>query len=238
MGIGATAQDVAYTTERTPDGYAILRSGTALKTYGESPLLLPNAGLAEAVAEEWRLQQPGKPKPSKMPLMQLAATALDITSKNRAAVIEEIMSHAATELLCYRAERPTALVERQSHVWQPILDWCALRFDAMLNTGQGMLVTQSPQALQALRLAVESYDNFYLTGLKHAAELSHSLVLGLAMAEQHMPTEDVFQAAELESLYQIERNGEDAEAMQRHEAIRNDLEVCGRWFTLLRLRSV
>ena len=39
---------------------------------------------------------------------------------------------AGTDLLCYRADAPPALVDRQTAHWQPVLDWAAVRFDAAL----------------------------------------------------------------------------------------------------------
>ncbi|WP_446916998.1 ATP12 family protein, partial [Klebsiella pneumoniae] len=68
--------------------------------------------------------------PTRMHKTQLAATAIDRVAAHREAVIEEVAAYGGTDLLCYRAESPATLVERQQTVWQPHLDWCAVTFDA------------------------------------------------------------------------------------------------------------
>ena len=54
--------------------------------------------LAEAIAEEWR-QQGDKPKLDKMPLTQLAFTAIDITQKQRSKIIDQVAGYAARHFL-------------------------------------------------------------------------------------------------------------------------------------------
>ena len=41
-----------------------------------------------------------------MPLMQLAATAIDRTGPQRDQIIKEVVGYAETDLVCYRADRP------------------------------------------------------------------------------------------------------------------------------------
>lgn len=234
MSVEASRAVPVYTVQAISSGYAILRDMVPVKTPAQEPLVLPTMPLAEAIAEEWRTQT-GKPKIGHMPFMKLAATAIDITRKDRRAAVKDVMSYAASELLCHRADSPEELVDRQRLAWEPVLHWCALQFDAVLKPATGIMpIAQPPEALHALQLVLQQYDDFRLAGLQHAAGISGSLVLGLALAENHLSAEGVFQAAELDALYQIEKNGEDPAVTARHEGIKGELAVCERWFRLLR----
>lgn len=222
-----------YTVAATPEGFAVERNGQIIKTPAGEALILPRKALAEAIAEEWRAQG-DKVKPDTMPMMQFAATTLDMTRKNRKAVVDQVAGYASGDLLCFFAEGPEELIQRQQKAWQPALDWCAKRFDALLQTGQGIMpIEQSPDALRALHRAVEAFDGFRLTGLKQATEVSGSLVLGLGLAEKHLTAEQVFQAAELDTDFQAEKWGDDPVSTGRREGIRADLVACEVWFGLL-----
>src|SRR5205807_469752 len=74
-------------------------------------LSVPTRGLAEAIAAEWSAQGE-EIVPATMPLMQLAATALDRVAPARARTVDQLVRYGETDLLCYRADAPPDLVER------------------------------------------------------------------------------------------------------------------------------
>ncbi len=222
-----------YEVVPQPRGHALHRNGKPLTTPNSVEYILPNAKLAEALIHEWR-QQGEKPKPETMPLMQLASTTIDITRKDRQKIIEQLSGYAAIDLLCHRATHPEELVHREQKLWNPILDWCLETLDAPLHMGQGIMpVEQPPEALRALRHEVAVCDDFALTGLKQTAEITHSLVLGLALMKKHINAEQAFNAAECDTLFQLENWGVDPVTVARHNSIRADLAVCEKWFRLL-----
>lgn len=215
-------------------GYAIYRDKMPLKTPAGADLIVPSTPLAEAVATEWRAQTK-KIDFAEMPLTQLACTAIDISTKNHGKIIDQLLSYIGSELLCHRAEDPPELARQQHEIWQPVLDWCAQRFNAQLHNGIGVMpIVQPQEAARNLRHALEVYDPFHLTGIKQAADVSNSLVLGLALAERHLTARDVFHAAELDSTFQMQKWGEDPASARRRENIKRDLALCERWFELLR----
>jgi hypothetical protein len=119
-----------------------------------------------------------------MPLMQLAATAIDRTAAQCGRTIDEIVSYAGTDLVCYRAERPPELVARQSATWQPLVDWVTLRFDAALLVTTGVVPKAQPSAaIAAIRAAVEPLDPFWLTALHNATAACGSAAIGLALVK-------------------------------------------------------
>jgi chaperone required for assembly of F1-ATPase len=214
-------------------GWRILLDERTLQTPARASLLLPTRGLAEAVAAEWAAQKETI-VPASMPLMRLAATAIDRVGPRREEVIDEVAGYAETDLVCYRAEHPADLVARQHAVWQPLVDWATLHFDAPLLVATGVLPRRQPsKVLTAIRQAVAARDTLPLTGLHAATTTSGSVVVGLALAEGRLDVEGAWQAAQLDETYQIEQWGEDPEAAARRAELRRDLEAIDRFLTLL-----
>lgn len=215
-------------------GFGVTLDGKAVRTPGRAPLTLPTFALAEAVAAEWAAQEETV-RPQDMALMSLACTAIDLVRPRRGEVVAELADYGGTDLICYRAERPAALVARQNEVWQPLVDWAALQLDAPLATTSGLIgAPQSEAALAALARAVEAHDDWALTGLATSVKAAGSLVIGLALCHGRLDAESAFAAAELHESHQIEAWGEDPEATKRRATVHRDLEAAGRLFALLR----
>ena len=197
-------------------------------------LSLPTKRLAEAVAQE-RWHAYGKKPVPPMPLTQLAATALDIVAPEREKILDSMVSFIGTELLCYRAEKNDPLAERQESLWQPFLDSFKARYDVTLKVGTGLMpLRQHPENAEVLRKILAAHDAFFLTGLRYAAEIMGSLVLALALAKGEKKAEELFHAAELEALFQLEKWGTDPVTEGRLNEVRKDLGVCENWFAVLR----
>lgn len=204
-------------------GFAITLDGKPLRTPGRAELVLPTRRLADAIAAEWQAQ--GETiKPADLHRTQLAATAIDRVAPHRETVIDQIVAYGDTDLLCYRAEQPQRLAERQHAVWQPHLDWCAVAYDAPLAVIRGVMHRpQATAALAALRRAVAAQDDLRLTALHTATALLGSLVLALALVARRIGPDEAFAASALDEDFQIERWGEDAEVARSRAAIRAEL---------------
>lgn len=225
------------TAEAVPTGdgrHAVRLDGRPVRTPSKAELAVPSERLAAAVAAEWNAQGETL-KLAEMPLTQLANTAIDQVGRMRAQMIDELLRFAETELLCYRAdESQRPLQERQAATWQPLLDWARTRYDAEFCVTSGLMpVSQSPQAMKALRLAVEELDDWRLTALQAAAAPLGSLVLALALVEGRVTAEQAYEAAFLDEAYQIEQWGEDAEAKARLERLRKDVSDAVEFLTLV-----
>jgi len=222
-----------YAIEVDGQKFKVLADAKPLKTPVGKDFILPTQKLADAVIDEWRAQK-DKINPATMPLTQLAATAIDIASKDRGHIVDQLTAYVGSELLCHQADHPEALKQLQHNTWQPLLDWCALRFDALLQTGSGIMpIKQTPEAKQALKRTIESYDDFRLVGLRHAVDVSGSLILGLALAEKHLSPEQIVKAAELDADFQMQQWGEDPAIVQKQKDMLKELELCQKWFELL-----
>jgi len=217
----------------TPDGHRVTLDARPLLTPGRAPISVPTKALAQAIADEWAAQDQ-QIEPETMPLTRIAATALDRAGPQRPAVTRAIVGYAATDLLCYRAEAPPGLVERQATVWQPLLDWAAQRFDAPLSVTQGVLpVTQNQASLDALHEAVDAFDDFQLAALSTAAAAAGSLIIALALAHGRLTPPQAFAASQIDEAFQSEQWGVDEQARQARQGLASDIEAAGRFFTLL-----
>ncbi len=219
--------------EAREGGFGVRLDAKPLHTPGRIPLLVPSEALAGAIGAEWAAQT-GAIRPDTMPMMQLAATALDRIAPQRAQVVDALVKYAETDLLCHRADGPPALVERQARVWQPLLDWAALRFDAALQVQTGIMPRPQPEgAMRAVRTAVEGHDDMRLTVLQFACGGLGSIVLALALLDRRLDPDEAFEASELDASFQIEKWGEDEEAVRRRTSLRADMRNAGRFLDLL-----
>lgn len=217
----------------TREGYGIALDGKPVRTPAKHPLVVPSRTLAEAIAEEWRAQGETV-EPLSLSLTRLASIALDLVAPRRAAVIEEVVRYAGTDLVCYRAEHPPELVQRQQTHWQPLIDWVALRYDAPLSVTAGIVPReQQVDTIKAFAAAVATYDTNRLAALHLATAACGSLVVALALIEGRVDADAAFAAAELDESYEIERWGEDPEQARRRAALKGDIAVAARFAALL-----
>jgi len=216
-------------------GYQVLLDGRPIRTPAKAPLVLPVEPLAAEIAAEWDAQGE-KVEPAAMPFMTLAATAIDRVTTQREAVIDQIAAYGGSDLVCYRAEAPQDLAERQRAAWQPLLDWAATRFDARLKVTAGIMPAPQPEpALRALRLAVAEYNDLVLSGLYQLTAGFGSLVISLAVAEEHVDAGTAIELALLDELFQVERWGEDSEAAARRRTLARDMENAARFIAMCRV---
>ncbi|RYY36816.1 MAG: ATPase, partial [Sphingomonadales bacterium] len=106
----------------------IALDGKPVRTPRRAALTLPSDALAEAVADEWR-GVGDTVDPRAMPLTGLANAAIDIVAADPPAFAAGLAAYGESDLLCYRAELPAPLVERQAAAWDPLLDWARGRYD-------------------------------------------------------------------------------------------------------------
>jgi len=226
------------TVEPDPSGHAILLDGRKMHLPGGAVLRIGSASLADAIAAEWQAAGADAGKElsfADMPLTQLAGTAQERIAANPSVTIDAIARYGETDLLCYRADSPPVLVQRQAQHWQPWLDWAAATYDAPLRVTTGVThIRQHHDSINALRRAVAQLDLHALAALGIAVPALGSLVLGLALAEGAVDAETAHALAVLDELFQQEQWGEDAEAVARRTAVAGDIATAARFIRLTR----
>ena len=214
-------------------GVGVLLDGKPVRTPGKAPFLLPNAALAQAIAEEWRGQ--GKRiVPATMPLTRLANSVVDGVKGREGAVIDDIVNYAGSDLLCYRAEGPKELVALQTMHWDPILAWAKQDLGAKMRLAEGVMhVEQPPTSLAVIKNRLQEFDPWSLAALHVMTGLSGSALLALALALGRLTPEEAWAAAHVDEDWQIGQWGEDEEAKERRENRRRDFVAAARMLTLL-----
>jgi len=211
---------------------AILLDGRPVKTPARAPLLLPTAALADAIATEWR-NVVERVDPRTMPMTGLANAAIDHVAPDPSAFAATMSAYSETDLLCYRAEAPTDLVERQAQAWDPLLDWARRRYDVAFSVTSGIVhVAQPPATVTRLTTAVAAHDAFALVALSQLVTIAGSLVIALALAEDVLTPAEGFAAAHLDELWQADHWGEEWSSAEARAARLADFEAAARFLKL------
>ena len=169
-----------------------------------------------------------------MPLTRIANTVLDRVKPQRAAVCAEIARYGETDLVCYRADWPEALVDRQTVYWDPYLTIAAQQFGAVLHTGKGIApVTQDGPALQALAAIVDALNDWQLAPLHSLVTITGSLLIGLAVLHGHADAGTGWQAGQLDTDFQAAQWGSDPLAEAASLARRRDYDAAIRFLGAL-----
>ena len=169
-----------------------------------------------------------------MPLTRLAFTAIDRVAKARGAVADEIARYASSDVLCYFAETPSTLVERQVEKWIPVLDWAERELGLKFERATGIRHTPQPKAtVERVRELALELDDFSLTGLAWVAGIFGSAILALAVQREELGAATAFDLSHLDEVFQVEQWGEDADAAARAAALRQDAISAGRWLEAL-----
>jgi len=215
-------------------GFAVLLDGRTPRSPANRPLLLPTRALAELIAQEWEAQGEHILMTS-MPATRLAYTAIDRIGEAHADTAAEVARYAAADLICYYAEHPLSLTQRQANAWAPMLQWAREELAVDLQPAEGIIHrTQPPQSLQRTQELAEALDDFSLAALAHATGLLGSAVLALAVQRGRLSGGEAFALSRLDEAFQEERWGVDEEAAERTARLAAEAHMLDSWFAALR----
>lgn len=213
--------------------WRVLLDNRALRTAGGQPLLLPTEKLAHLIAAEWRAQVE-RIDLYTMHITRLAYGALDRTAVAWAAAADEARRFAGTDLVCYLADGPSVLRDRQQAAWGPLREWAGQAMGVQLETAIGIVPVAQPEtSLDAVHTHVASLNAFRKVALSHAVALFGSAVLGLAVERGRLTAADAYEISRIDEAFQVERWGEDAEAAARTARGRAEAAALDLWFAAL-----
>lgn len=202
-------------------GYKIELDGRPVKTPAKALLVLPSSDMAAAVASEWDAQV-DLIDPMTMPVTRGANAAIDKVAIQKTEVIDMLAAYGDSDLLCYRAAGPEALIARQAGVWDPLLAWAKTRFDVVLTSAEGVMhVPQDAGSLTRLKAELEAMTEFQIAAAHDLISLSGSLVIALAVIDGHLTSEQGWAASRVDEEWQFEQWGEDDDA-RALESIKRD----------------
>ena len=221
-----------------PGGHVVRLDGKVIKTPLQNLLLLDSPALAEAIAQEWAAQGT-EIQPLTMPLTRLANTMIDkARGPDRAAMNAEVLKYAGSDLICYFAAHPPALVRLHEEHWKPLLEWLKEKHGVALEAVSGIQYHPQPQAaLDKLKRIVEGLAAADFTIVQSATASTGSLAIALALLEGKLSAAEAYEAACVDEIYQLKTWGADALAQKKLDALKTDLEEITRFRDLLKASS-
>ncbi|WP_310619418.1 ATP12 family chaperone protein [Flexibacterium corallicola] len=205
--------------------YAILLDGKAVKTPAKNTLSFKKEHIAEAVAAEWALQDK-EIDPATMPLTRLAHSAIDAVSLRFDEVAQEVTRFAGNDHLCYRADTPQELVERQTKHWDPVVNWANQRLSGKFQLICGIIHRPQDEALlTTFREALNAYTALELSAIHSLTSITGSALLALAIAEGTIEPEAAWIAAHVDEDWNIEQWGEDSEGARVRQYKREEFDA-------------
>ena len=190
-------------------------AGHGCRAAGQSLLVMPTLKMAEAAAAEWDAQG-DKIDPMTMPVTRSVNAALDKVFAQKDEVTDLIAAYGDSDLICYRADAPQALVDRQAVAWDPLVDWSRRQLNAPLVITQGVIHRpQDAATLSRFHDLVGAFDHFQLTAFHDLVSLSGSLVIGFAATHDLQHAQRLWEISRIDEAWQEEQWGEDEEASRQ-----------------------
>lgn len=219
---------------KAEDDFVVLLDGRTVKTPGKVALRFASEDAAQLVSDEFASQVEVL-DPVLMPCYRIANTALDGVSLDMQAVVEDVLRFCGSDLLCYRAEEPEELVDKQRAAWDEPLDWVEKLLGAQFNLAQGVMhVAQPRETIAAYGAQIKSIsDPMVLASFHSIMTLTGSAILALAVFKDNMSAADAWNAAHVDEDHVIEQWGEDQEAKERMVYRWSEMEAADRMLKAL-----
>lgn len=223
--------------EQRGGGFAVTLDGRGIRTPGKREVVVPTADFAAALAAEWDAQGEHV-DPRTMPLTRIVNSAIDAVETRKREVADDIAAFAGSDLVCYRAESPDALVRRQADAWNPVLAWAKRELGAAFELRAGLMpIDQPPEALDAVRRKLADLDALSLSALHVLTTISGSALLAIAHWQGELSADEAWRASTVDETWQREQWGQDAEA-EAHAALRRaEFDAASRCLAYLRSRG-
>ncbi|SMD03701.1 Chaperone required for the assembly of the F1-ATPase [Fulvimarina manganoxydans] len=208
------------------DGFTLELDGRSLKTPSRRALAVPRQPIAEAIAVEWDAQGTHI-DPGTMPVTRLANTIVDGIVDNPRPILDEVGRYIETDMLFYRAGEPERLVERQRLEWDPVLTWAHETLGHRFELTEGVMhVAQPSEALEAYRMRIAGLSDAFMVGaFQQIVSLTGSALLGLAVLEGRLSSQEAWRLAHLDEDWNIGQWGADEEARALREIRWHDMQA-------------
>ena len=208
-------------------GFAITLDDKPIRTPSCRQIVAPVREIAEAAAREWEVQHEFL-DPSTMPLTRFANSVIDAVVDRVERVQDDIAKYLHSDLLCYRAGHPEALVAREALLWDPVLYWAADALGAHFILAEGIVHVRQPDAAVAAARSALPSDPWLIAAMHVVTSLTGSALLALALLHGVFDSDQVWTAAHVDEDWNIERWGVDAEVAARRAARQVDFRTATR----------
>ena len=222
----------SVTVEPFDGGFTVRLDTRQVKTPGKVPLVVPTEALAQAIAREWDAQY-GLVKPQTMPFTRAANSAIEKVAPQFDEVVALLAAYGDSDLLCYRATGPQALIARQAAAWDPLLAWAATALGAALQAATGVIHRpQPPAATRVLHDLTAAQTPFQIAAFHDLVSLSGSLILAFAVTQGRLAPAEAWELSRIDEVWQAEQWGIDDDAAALANSKRLDFHQAAAFWAL------
>jgi chaperone required for assembly of F1-ATPase len=223
----------AVTVAEVEGGWQVQLDSRNLRTPKAQLMVLPTRPIAELVAEEWDAQT-DVIEMATMHATRLANTAIETIGGSREGVADQIADYAGSDLVCYFAEEPAALVARQEAAWEPVLARAEAEEGLRFERCSGIVHREQPaETLTKVRELALSLDDFALAGLAFGVPLFGSAVLAIGVLRGWLGGQEAYDLSRIDEVFQESTWGIDEEAAERTARLGVEARMLDRWFRAL-----
>lgn len=147
---------------------------------------------------------------------------------HRDETIETMLRFASTDLLLFWSDNED-LYERQLKLWRPFLNDLQKKSGAEVKISQTLEIPNNEQCFLWLKNKLNNLSDKKLTAAFLTAMQIKSVFLGLAVLNNEKSADEIFNAAFLEDIYQNELWGVDEEALNKREAVKEEIIKIKEW---------
>jgi len=199
-------------------GFGVLLDKAPVRTPLKRVLVLPNTDFAEMIAGEWDAHEEYI-NPYTMPLTRLANSAIDQIADDTEQVVDEITGFVGSDMLCYRADEPELLVDRQKAHWDPVLREIEQMLDVTFVLINGIKhQRQADETIRVFKSALALATPFQLAAMQLITSLTGSGLLAYGLYAGALGQAAAWDAAHVDEDWQISQWGADADARDRRAA--------------------
>ena len=202
--------EVSVTPSSTdPTKYEIVFDNKhTLKSPAKSPFIIPSKALAHGIAAEWSWQK-NRVDPETMPLMQLAATAID-QPQSAEVIATSLCAFLPTDPVLCRDEddAKSELVAAQNMMLQPFIDYVNMQLGTKLRPSTSIVgAAVSARDKDLVYEYLMGLDSWKRCALMELSSACKSVCMAIGGASGGFTIEQVIRASRVEEDYQIEQWG-------------------------------
>ena len=202
-----------------------------LRRPGGRNLALPTLAAAQVLAAEWAAL--GEMiDPALMPWTRIVNSAIDGVAYRLAATVDEITKYAGSDLVCYRAGEPEALVRAQAAAWDPVLAFARKKLGAsFICTERRGVHRTAGSRFHGSERSHRAHREWRAGGAlraRRAACDDDAHRLGLACSRRgawRATATDAWRVAHVDEDFEMRAWGEDAQALRRRARQWREMEA-------------
>lgn len=181
----------------------------SLKTPAKKPFVVPSKYLAHGIAAEWMWQRGNRVDPETMPLMSLAATAID-EPQSRDVIATSLCSFLPTDPVLCRDDDSSKvdLSVRQASIHDPYIVYVNNLLGTRLRPSTSIVgAAISVRDAGLVKEYILGLDSWQRSALMDLSSACKSLCMAIGGVEGEFTGDDLIQASRIEEEYQIQQWG-------------------------------